>query len=346
MGKKRKYLLLISVALGVTTACTYLFNKSDILIFSHKMHKDTGAECLTCHPDIPTSEASTGRMIPTKQVCANCHDEAFMNDCAKCHTDPQKPLKVEINKLELNFSHKLHTEASKAECQACHLGKEISPTRDSLTLPGHKECQACHAQMFTDLQCSKCHPALQQAKLKPITMFSHKGNYLKEHRESALKGVGAEVCGQCHDQAFCSDCHSKKEVLKPSVKYPEALERQFIHRGDYRTQHSIDARSDQSLCLQCHGLSSCNSCHAREGVGRGSSNSSANPHPAGWQNDHGRDARRDILKCSACHDQGMSSNCIQCHQIGGVAGGVSPHPKGWESNLSQNKAGVCLACHK
>ena len=345
MGKKGRFLL-IPLVVGMLAACTYLFSKSDVLVFSHKMHKETGAECLTCHPDIPTSEASTGHMIPTKQVCANCHDEAFMNDCGKCHTDPQKPLRVDIKKIELSFSHKLHTEKSKADCEACHQKKNISNTRDSYTLPGHPECQTCHQQMFGELQCSKCHLALKEMKLKPITKLSHRGNYLKEHRESALKGVGAEVCGQCHDQAFCSDCHSQREGLKPSVKFPEMVEREFIHRGDYLAQHSIDAKTDQRLCLQCHGLSCCNSCHAREGVGRGSFRAPGNPHPAGWQNDHGRDARRDIIKCAACHDQGMSSNCIQCHQIGGVAGGLSPHPKGWESNLHRDKAGVCLACHK
>jgi hypothetical protein len=97
----------------------------------------------------------------------------------------------------------------------------------------------------------------------------------------------------------------------------------FIHRGDYLTRHSIEARSDPVLCQRCHGISFCTACHNQENVGPGGSNP-RRPHPPGWAlpgpTSHAVAARRDIVSCASCHDQGPNSNCVGCHKVGGVGG--------------------------
>ena len=53
-------------------------------------------------------------------------------------------------------------------------------------------------------------------------------------------------------------------------------------------------------------------------------------------------ARRNIGSCAACHDQGPVSNCVRCHQVGGLGG--TPHPAGWRSTAPVSNP-ECSACH-
>jgi len=129
---------------------------------------------------------------------------------------------------------------------------------------------------------------------------------------------------------------------------PHALEREFIHRGDFMVRHPIDARSQPAQCLTCHTQSYCDSCHVARGVS-GNRLDAINPHPRGWigpdptsPNYHGAEARRDIVSCAACHDQGPATNCIRCHRVGAVGG--NPHPSGWRSMRSTDE-GMCRYCH-
>ena len=144
------------------------------------------------------------------------------------------------------------------------------------------------------------------------------------------------------------------ETLKPSMKYPDRLTRQLIHRGDYVSRHSIEARSNASQCATCHSISRCDSCHVQQGVSFASAVSGAqglprSPHPArfmerGASEFHGRAARRDIVACASWHDQGAATNCIGCHKSGQFGG--NPHPPGFKSALDRKSTPMCSWCHE
>jgi hypothetical protein len=130
---------------------------------------------------------------------------------------------------------------------------------------------------------------------------------------------------------------------------PEAIEANFVHRGDFIVRHAIEAQSQPARCASCHTPESCDSCHVASGVS-GNRIDARNPHPPGWvgtdtssSNFHGREARRDVMLCASCHDQGPATNCIRCHKVGAFGG--NPHPGGWQSTQSLDSR-MCGYCHE
>ena len=104
--------------------------------------------------------------------------------------------------------------------------------------------------------CSECHQDARSA-------MDHTPEFGSlRHRFAAMQNK--QNCGICHAEAFCSDCHAHKEVLKPSEKFSDAPERSIQHRGDYLNQHKIDGKVNPALCMKCHGRQNnerCRTCH-------------------------------------------------------------------------------------
>lgn len=103
--------------------------------------------------------------------------------------------------------------------------------------------------------CSDCHTDGRAA-------LSHTADFSTRHKFYAAQQK--MMCGMCHQDAFCADCHAHKEELKPSDKYKDSPERALPHRGDYISQHKIDGRMDPASCFPCHGRQNnarCKVCH-------------------------------------------------------------------------------------
>jgi hypothetical protein len=211
-------------------------------------------------------------------------------------------------------------------------------------------CTDCHEHQaqFSEARCDACHLDLQRYPLRPITSYSHEGNYLQTHARSA-RSAGAS-CALCHEQSFCTDCHASTVGARPEVKLAGRVDRQFIHMGDFLGRHSVEARADSASCSKCHGTSFCESCHRTQRL-TAEAAQPLRPHSEsfnipGSPDFHGLVARRDIASCAACHDQGAQSNCVECHRVGGIGG--DPHPPGWSLRHGHeeiNRNAMCLACH-
>lgn len=103
--------------------------------------------------------------------------------------------------------------------------------------------------------CSDCHNDER-------AVFNHTADYAKQHGFYAAQKEA--ICEACHATAFCADCHTNKEELKPSDKLKDKPEMEMPHRGDYITQHRIDGRINPAPCFRCHGRRNnerCNECH-------------------------------------------------------------------------------------
>jgi hypothetical protein len=235
------------------------------------------------------------------------------------------------------------------DCKVCH--KVLpEPGYVGSVAPPMDACLSCHEhkEHFADGNCAQCHEDLTRFPLKPLTAFSHKGDFLKNHRHEAR--TGAATCAQCHEQQFCSDCHSSTVSARAELKYAERVDRAFIHRGDFLGRHSTEARAEGPMCQRCHGVSFCQECHTSRGLTPEGTNA-MNPHPPGFSRResadfHGAAARRDIASCAACHDQGARSNCVDCHRVGGVGG--NPHPPSWTLRHGRQEIrrnAMCNACH-
>lgn len=291
--------------------------------------------CASCHAGVRTAGAQP---MPSKQVCAACHDLSKL---------PPSTFGQELER-PIRFEHSRHLSLPKIknQCVACHSGVvDNGPGKTSF--PPMSTCLDCHRKDFDTGKCTPCHAQKDLSGLLPQTFMKHDQNWL--HRHGLFATRSAQVCNQCHSQTDCNTCHDASQTLTVEARRPDAVERDFVHRGDFMTRHPIEAKTQPATCLKCHSESSCNSCHILRGISAARLDS-PNPHPVGWVGPntnsvdfHGRAARQNILVCTACHDQGPATNCIRCHSVGGYGG--NPHPHGWASARSRD-AGMCRYCHE
>ncbi len=330
----------------IVTACTVITAR-DTVVFSHHLHTEQEISCADCHASV-SADAERAVSPMAMENCGDCHDIEDAENCGSCHTNPEKPSTYEERaETHLHFSHQAHGDAA-ADCASCHRNAaHASSLATGVQMrPGHPECNTCHQKELDVGRCDMCHDRLDVYQRKPQDSFSHEHDFFTKH---GLKAVGNEVaCATCHDQSFCGDCHNRNQTQRPSVRYPQKVDRNFIHAGDWISRHTAEARIGRSNCLKCHGVSYCNACHERSG--RGAHLGLSSPHPGGavWMasgpQSHGAQARRSILSCASCHDQGASSNCVTCHR----SGRVNPHPPGWKAPVplrEREDHPMCGICH-
>lgn len=112
------------------------------------------------------------------------------------------------------------------------------------------------------VSCSECHEDQQKGTVKPYARFNHTQSFVKSHRFYAASDD--RLCATCHKRSFCTDCHTQKVELKPSLKYGDRPDREMPHRGDYLTLHKIEGKLDPASCHRCHGRANnarCIACH-------------------------------------------------------------------------------------
>lgn len=345
---------ILAFAVGFTlTACAGLFGSpgstEESIRAPHQRHKEADVDCATCHETIFDSTSVEDRDLPKEKVCLGCHKEEKVekNNCGFCHTKTASPGTYPARVRWVKFNHASHMERTNEDCTVCH--KELpNPLMSEKVKPTMATCLNCHEHQaqYDKGQCDVCHKDLTVYQLKPVSDFSHQGNWLQNHR---FESRGQEQnCAMCHEQNFCASCHAAKTVAaRPEVILPERVDRQFIHRGDFLSRHPVEARADEAMCLRCHSVNTCQSCHAQSGLNP--QNPGVDPHPPGFGNGqlHGPAARRDIVQCAACHDQGAASNCVSCHRVGGIAG--NPHPPSFTTRHGREEIGrnaMCQVCHQ
>jgi hypothetical protein len=324
--------------------------RGDIVKVPHARHKAAGVECLTCHETLYDQKSLAQPTLPAEDVCLQCHKaEKEKGNCGFCHTDVRKASPWPQKEQTIEMSHAAHIERTKEQCTVCHT-RFPEPVRTASMSPAMSSCLSCHEhrQEYDDGRCTRCHKDLTRYPTLPVSLYSHRGDFVHEHARPA-RAAGA-TCSECHEQTFCSDCHAATVATRIEVKLPERLEAYFIHRNDYLGRHSIEAKADPAQCRRCHGSSFCEDCHRAQNLSSLSA-TPRDPHPPGWSlpgsaQFHGTAARRDIVSCASCHDQGARSICVDCHKVGGIGG--NPHPPGWTSRHNSGEIrtnGMCAACH-
>lgn len=310
--------------------------------FSHALHLEQGATCEQCHGAVAEATDTSKTHLPAQAVCLECHEADSCESCAKLPSarDEQK----DVDEQTLGFSHAAHLPRVEGDCTKCH-GNAHTATELPVQTPSMALCLTCHnhSEEYQASRCTRCHPVLQRLPLEAVAEFSHGGNWIERH--GMLARTEGAACQECHPQPMCASCHSRVTPAAPARLFPEKVEGTLLHRGDFLTTHSIEARADGDTCYRCHDQQYCESCHASFNVAGPGAQS---PHPAGFGSGavHGRAARERIETCAACHDQGAASNCVVCHSSGGPGG--NPHPAGWADRYDLEDAReeqVCRTCH-
>jgi predicted CXXCH cytochrome family protein len=314
--------------------------------FPHSTHLRSGSlTCTNCHA--VTESTAVGKLHqPGYDICRRCHS-ASVGPGEKYSFDLSRTLSADPDYDHVIYSHKDHHPRTKGQCVRCHhVGTEADANPQAL-LPSMADCLTCHQGEYDRVHCTGCHTPARLAKLRPVTDVSHGTNYVRQHAADAARKP--RLCQACHSEHFCTDCHDTGTGVRVELRRLDDIKGEYVHRADFVSRHSIEARARPSACVRCHQPSSCDSCHVRNRVSA-NSHGAASPHPAGWTgrdasnpNYHGRAARRQIIECAACHDQGPATNCIACHKVG--ASGGNPHPSGWRTNLSPRDTEMCQYCH-
>jgi hypothetical protein len=326
--------------------------------YSHSMHiNEVGLDCDFCHRSVRTAVDDSQKHTPPMKTCLKCHyhEDQFDNgECQVCHIVP----KAEVPRVhaDLHFSHEQHLGLPGMEekaCDLCHSSNLSSTRQADRNIPPMQVCLNCHyhEQQYQDLMCVNCHTDMRSVGLKPISRFSHEGDFLRDHKNYTWSETG--VCIQCHSQDDCMECHAdNSDELTASMKFHGRTDRQWVHGPDYMSRHFIEARNDPALCITCHRSSFCESCHREHGISdisdQNQFNTALSPHPPDFNNErspnfHGRIARREIANCASCHDQGQDAICIECHSIATDA--INPHPRGWTSDKDMYRDRPCIYCH-
>ena len=184
--------------------------------FSHRVHLALKLECTHCHATAPKSTNVEDNLLPSKQVCLECHGDA---------TIPPPPA-VRISK----FSHELHLRMgnvapilaaamdhhnylqpaddirrhlnTKNVCGACHRALEESDRVTRAALPQMADCLVCHTVIEPPFSCEDCHS--KGADLKPAS--HNQPHFLDIHsRPGQIEKTG---CAVCHGKTFqCMGCH-------------------------------------------------------------------------------------------------------------------------------------------
>ncbi len=265
-------------------------SKADRIPQIHAVHQENEVECEVCHSGARDSEAGTDDLLPSKEVCAACHDVEDQESCAKCHTNAEapRPLARRTEQVQL-FSHRTHI-GQGMECADCHGKANLGEPR----LPEKPLCRSCHATTSHMEDCAVCHSPTET--LLPLT---HTPGWLWFH--SADARIDQASCEGCHTEGGCQECHAGDNVRPRS------------HGLNYVFRHAVDARGNEFACASCHGERSfCVSCHVAERV------IPLNHSRADWAlpggGSHAEEGRFDLESCIACHEDGGGSPvCADCH---------------------------------
>ncbi len=349
--------------------------EADQLRFQHAPHVALRLPCSQCHADMDQASDSREQHLPQKhQVCKKCHSQQCQPDrdsqsglsgqqrpCLFCHSQPRLARALpRRDHSALIFKHNKHLprideEVQSQACLHCHHQVIDSRAIDDDKLPDMDTCLDCHNHQsdFNEQRCHKCHRDLQQLGLRPLSQFSHQGDFLHDHGPFAQNDP--QLCLSCHARRDCESCHDARRINLPSRVDSLNIARPYMHRGNWILRHGGEANRAPVACLRCHQDQACQDCHEAAGLRR-SAGRFISPHPRGWALDkgsvnfHGRVAATQIVSCMACHDGdrpgGAGTNCVLCHDNRPGLPGGNPHPPGFRSLLNPYTHPACRDCHR
>lgn len=317
-----------TACLGMITGVLSVFllagcNKEDEykLAFSHSLHvAENGMACADCHGKLVDGRFSA----PTHASCKECHGDwvesttVDAKTCGMCHkirdlrslSLEKPPLKAETP-ASAAF---VHSAALSNRCADCH-----EPVLDKKAdrVPGMTRTMKLAMREKAHrwgLDCAVCHVDMD-TRTAPQ---NHRRNWTRRH--GALGTEPDNVCGVCHREESCRECH---QVTLPAS-----------HNNLWRLKtHGIQGAWDRERCLVCHQQDSCDACHA---------DTRPQSHKAGWERSH----------CYSCHtSQSAGTGCAVCHEAG-IDTHPNPHLAGWRSQHCNNchlgtpEAEQCGVCHE
>ena len=217
-------LAVVATILGTQWAGT-VASAADEIRFSHRLHLQAGAVCVSCHSAASASTSATDSNLPTERQCSICH-----NGSAARPVDTAALSETPTAERSYRFNHEFHlkfgnvapvlaaaldggTYLGKADgirerlgganaCEACHRGLEEVDSAGKANLPRMSDCLVCHSEIDNPFSCEKCH--LEGVQLRPA---DHTRMFVDRHSTGKIQ-LDKASCLPCHGTTFaCMGCH-------------------------------------------------------------------------------------------------------------------------------------------
>jgi hypothetical protein len=284
---RKKILILALVGLGGATMAF----AAQFSLFSMKTHVDkcvANGDCLVCH------KPSDATIIPSREVCKDCHDDKFIADVTFAGLTSHGPLwsldHGPFALVDYKMCEKCHDEGRQKGaigCTECHEAgaadeqgdyanapfnihrSEFAVTHPIAARADQQKCSKCHENSY----CVECHEDFRD---EDLSVLSHRRGW------SSITVGGATHGEFAQDLDSCAGCHPEGSVL-PS--------------HNWTRDHAREARRNLATCEACHPEGEeCLRCHSTiSGIG-------INPHPRGWEDVEGKMDRASGGKtCRKCH---------------------------------------------
>jgi hypothetical protein len=202
------------------------------------------------------------------------------------------------------MSHAEYAKSPIKDCNECHKGEGIAPNhgadfvRDHRVLAGKadKNCNQCHDQAW----CLDCHQGGGNGDNLSIGNSgrdykpkSHRSDFISIHPLKAQDNP--QQCYRCHDQKYCTACHSRFPKGSLKIKSHLMLGPNGQKYAPALNEHSTEARRNLQSCQTCHPEGDvCIQCHSSGRV---------RPHPRSWKAGNMKD-RSNGKVCQKCHIPG------------------------------------------
>jgi hypothetical protein len=202
------------------------------------------------------------------------------------------------------MSHAEYAKSPIKDCNECHKGEGIAPNhgadfvREHRILAGKadKNCNQCHDQAW----CLDCHQGGGSGDNLSISNAgrdfkprSHRSDFISIHPLKAQDNP--QQCYRCHDQKYCTACHSRFPKGSLRIKSHLMLGPNGQRYAPALNEHSTEARRNLQSCQTCHPEGDvCIQCH---------SSGKVRPHPRSWKSGNIKD-RSGGKVCLKCHIPG------------------------------------------
>ncbi|HSD19902.1 MAG TPA: cytochrome c3 family protein [Anaeromyxobacter sp.] len=158
--------LVAGAAIGAVAGLTWSGRPATVtqpVAFDHRLHvRDLEIACATCHPFDARAPFSG---LPATESCASCHAEPLGTSAEEAKVVAAARSGSTLAWAPLHrqpphvfFSHRLHVEAARIACDACH------PTfADARSPPARvrairmADCLRCHLRAGAPTRCTACH---------------------------------------------------------------------------------------------------------------------------------------------------------------------------------------------
>ena len=181
--------------------------------FSHKVHKDAGVNCESCHDGIAKSKKISQKFLPDEKTCLKCHKEKGVStDCATCHMYISPTWAPQDHQQAWE---RLHGEAAR------------DPIRGG-------RCFRCHERT----SCDTCHQTQKPS--------DHVGASWREFGHGAESQLDRSRCATCHRSDSCMTCHKDSEPRSHNAAWGSPSDRHCL-------ECHVPGGGMSQNCSVCHG---------------------------------------------------------------------------------------------